>query len=232
MKRTIIMSAFLVLAQCVCGAQSGPSVDVMGVLGYNTTWQWHTGADVRARVPVGDSIDLTSALELLSADAYAAGISARPHFALGAGECFLDGTLHSRRFACYDTYEFVYAMSAGYATKHFSVQAGLFAKMIGDTDMKWHSTEQIIAEPFNLLYRVSFSLKGNDAPWDISVAMSDFDEFQYERHWQPFFSMKGRWDATESLSLLAEGTLKPAGMFHLDCSFYGACLRLGAAYKF
>ena len=115
--------------------------------------------------------------------------------------------------------------------RHFDVQLGLFTKVIDGFNRSWDVVESVVTEPFNLVYKVRLSIMGFDNPWDIYLTGANFNEFEYERMWEPLFSLGGRWNFNGRWSAVAEGTLKPAGMFHGDVRFYEAVLRFGVVYK-
>jgi len=204
---------------------------VQGAVGYNTTWKWYCGGDIKAALHLKKT-DIRLDLESLTANVHSVGTTVTPYFDVCKnGQIFLDGTLHSRIFSRNKAYEFVYAGSVGYRMRHFSVQVGIFAKIMDATGRNYHSVSNFIAEPFNVLYRVAVSIKGFNNPWDIYFVGSDYNEFEYERVWQPIFTMGGRAKVGERLSIVAEGTLKPTGIFHLDTHFYAAWLKVGVNYK-
>lgn len=207
-------------------------ITVQGVVGYNTTWKWYGGGDIKGALHL-DKIDFNLDFEGLSSNVFSIGLTASPYFDVCKnGQVFLDGTLHSRIFSRDKAYEFVYSGSAGYRMRHFSVQVGVFAKVIDAIGRDWHSIDNYIVEPFNVLWRVAASIKGFGNPWDIYFVGANYNEFEYERVWQPIFTMGGRVNINEKLSVVAEGTLKPTGMFHLDATFYAAWLKAGVNYKF
>ena len=207
-------------------------ITAQGVLGYNDTWRWYGGGDIKGALHL-NKIDFHLDFEGLSSDVFSVGLTASPYFDVCKnGQVFIDGTLHSRIFSGDRAYEFVYSGSAGYRMRHFSVQAGVFARVIDAIGRDWHSVENYMIEPFNVLWRVAASIKGFGNPWDIYFVGANYNEFEYERVWQPIFTVGGRIAAGEKLSIVAEGTLKPTGMFHLDTTFYAAWLKAGVNYKF
>lgn len=205
------------------------SADVMaqGVVGYNLTYKGYGGIDLKGVMHV-DNTDFTLNLEALTANVYSLGMTVGQSFEVCRnGFVFFDGTLHSRIFSNYKTYEFVYAASAGFRMRHFSVQAGLFSRTIDAFGRDWHSLQNYVTEPFNLLYKVKLSLKGFDHPWDVYAVATNYNDFEYERMWEPIFSLGGRWDFKERWSAVAEGTLEAAGIFHGTVKFYEAVFRVG-----
>ncbi len=225
-----LISALVVNAQDVGKHSLSADVRAMGVTGYSNTYRWHGGTDVQGNLRI-DNTAVTLNLEALTAQTFSLGLTVRPCFELRRGVVFAEGTLHSRIFSKYKTYEFVYAGSVGFMMRHFSVQAGLFSRTIDAIGREWHSWENYITEPFNLLYKVRLSLKGFDHPWDVYAVAGNFTDFEYERMWEPVFSLGGRRDFKDRWSVMAEGTLKPAGMFHGDVRFYEAVLRVGVIFK-
>ena len=208
------------------------SADVMAqsVVGYNLTYKWYGGADLKGVLHY-DNTDFTVNFEALSANTYSMGLTISQAFNVcNNGFVFIDGTLHSRIFAQYKTYEFVYAASAGFKMRHFSVQAGLFSRTIDAFGRDWHALENYVTEPFNLLYKVKLSAMGYDSPWDVYAVFSNYNDYEYERMWEPIFSLGGRYDFKERWSAIAEGTLEAAGIFHGTVKFYEAIFRIGIVY--
>jgi len=237
MRKTLLLLLICVLSLHVFAQEKqkssvGGNITVQGVVGYNTSWKWYSGGILKGALYLKNT-DIRLNIESLTSNVHSVGATVTPHFDVCKnGQIFLDGTLHSRIFSRNRAYEFVYSGSAGFRMRHFSVQVGVFARVMDAIGRNWHSTENYVVEPFNVLYRVAVSIKGFDHPWDIYFVGSDYNEFEYERVWQPIFTMGGRARVSERLSIVAEGTLKPTGMFHLDATFYAAWLNVGVNYKF
>lgn len=211
------------------GAKHIISADVgmQGLVGYNNTYQWYGGADLKGVLHV-DNTDFTLNFEALTKNVYSIGLTVSPSFEVCKnGFVFVDGTLHSRIFGNYKIYEFVYAGSVGFKMRHFSAQVGLFSRTIDALGRDWHSLDSPVAEPFNFLYKVKISVMGFDHPWDIYFVGGNYNDYEYERMWEPILSMGGRWDFKERWSAVAEGTLQSAGMFHGTVKFYEAVFRVG-----
>ena len=206
-------------------------VTAQGLVGYSYTRHWYGGVDLRGVLHV-DNTDFSLDCEALTEDTYSIGMTASQAFEVCRnGFVFLDGTLHSRIFSRYATYEFVYAGSAGFRMRHFSAQFGVFARIIDAIGRQWHSLDTYIAEPFNFLYKVKISIKGFDNPWDIYLVGSNYTDFEYERMSEPIFTLGGRYDFKRRYSVVAEGTLKPAGMLHGVVRFYEATMRVGVSFR-
>lgn len=209
------------------------SADFMaqGVAGYNHTYRWYGGTDLKGVLHV-DNTDITLNFEALTEKTFSLGFTASTSFQVCTnGFVFVDGTLHTRVFPQYDAYEVVYAGSVGYKMRHFSVQLGMFSRTMDALARGWHSTDSPVTEPFNLLYKAKYSIMGFDHNWDIYFVCANYNDYEYERMWEPMFSMGGHWDFKDRWRALAEGTLKPAGQFHGTIKFYEAVLRVGVMYK-
>lgn len=206
-------------------------VSVQGLVGYSHTYRWFEGADVKGVLNY-DNTRISLNIEALTAKTYSFGLSVAPSFEVcNNGFVFAEGTLHSRVFQRYKAYEFVYSGSVGFRMRHFLVQAGIFSRTMDALGREWHSIDNYVTEPFNVLYKLQFSIMGFDNPWDIYLIGANFNEFEYERIWEPLCTLGGKWDFKDRWSLVAEGTLKSAGMFHGTAKFYEGVMRIGVKYK-
>lgn len=244
MRKTFIIFLLALLVFPTTAANKPYSLSVMGEYGFNTTWQHYGGAELKAFMPVNENVELELVGEALSSNIYTAGFTARPKMALPKGELFIDATALYNAVQRNRIHDFVGATSIGYRMDYVSVQVGCFYRAMASYDREWHSTEEYMCEPFNLLYRISANVRPLCSRWNLYLGMSDYSDTQYERMWQPLFFLGGYYDfhpksnfeydynAASHFRLLAEVTCKPTGMFHLDASFYGILAKLGFAYKF
>ena len=222
---------FLLLCLFSVAFLNAQEIQVNGVAGYNLTYKGYGGADLKGVFHV-DNTDFTVNFEALTAKTFSLGVTVGHSFNVcDNGFVFLDGTLHSRIFGRYKTYEFVYAGSVGFRMRHFSVQAGLFSRTIDAFGRDWHSLQNYVTEPFNFLYKVIISVMGFDHPWDVYLVGTNYNDFEYERMWEPIFSLGGRYDFKERWSAIAEGTLEAAGIFHGTVKFYEAIMRVGVSFR-
>ncbi|MBR6092045.1 MAG: hypothetical protein IKQ09_04435 [Bacteroidales bacterium] len=235
-KRLVLLLVCLFSAACLNAQEArkhaiSADLAAQGLVGFNNTYRWYEGADLKGVMHV-DNNDFYLNLEALTANVYSAGLSVRPNIELCRnGFGYIDVSLHSRFFVSYKVYEFVYSASLGFKMRHFDVQLGLFTKIIDGFSRDWDAVECTLTEPFKFLYKLRISIMGFDNPWDIYLTGANFNEFEYERMWSPLFNLGGRWDFKERWSALAEGTLKPAGMFHGAVRFYETIFRIGVSFK-
>ena len=225
------ISALFLNAQEVRKHSLSADVGAMGLAGYSGTYKWDGGADLKGNLHI-DNTDISLNLEALTANTYSMGLTVRPNFEVCRnGVLFAEGTMHSRIFGRYKAYEFVYAGSVGFKMRHFLAQVGVFSRTIDALGREWHSLDNYITEPFNFLYKLTISIMGFDNQWDVYLTGANFCDFEYERVWEPICTLGGRYDINEKWSVVAEGTLQAAGMFHGTVKFYEGILRVGVNYK-
>lgn len=217
---------------------------VLGEYGYNSTWSHYGGGELRAFMPVNQNFEILANAGAHSSDVYAGSFTLRPRIALPKGEFFFDASFAYTCANRNETHDFVGALSMGYRMDYLSLQAGCFTRTLAPYHRTWNSNDEYVSEPFNLLYRISFNVRPLCERWNIYFGMANFNELEYERMWQPLFFLGGYYDfppannfeyeyhAASHFRLLAEVIVKPAGMFHLDASFYGCKVKAGFAYKF
>lgn len=198
--------------------------------GYNPVWGGYGGVDLRARASLNDYLSVAGDFEGLYSGIFAGGLSARPSACFGQGRLYLDtGVLYKRSDGIFD---FVSHGSIGWESKHFDVSLGLFSRTVGSLSRDIHSTEEMIGEPFNVAYKVRYSLKGEDSGWDIWGGITDHTAYEFERHWSPIFYLGGRYALKDDLQLFCQTEVKPTGMFHLNACFYGVVCRMGVSFSF
>jgi len=253
MKHRFLIIPLLALAVCASAANNDRlthshgrpySLSVLGEYGYNTTFSHYGGAVVSAFMPVHDKAEIIATVEGISANTYSIGTTVRPKFALPVGEMFFDATAFYRCDVRDQIHDFVGAMSVGYRMDYVSFQVGCFSRTAAPFDRTWNGDDQLVTEPFNLMYRLSVNVRPLCERWNIYFGGANFTETEYERMWQPVFFLGGYYDfkpssnfeyeynAASHFRLLAEISCKPTGMFHLNANFYGARARFGFAYKF
>lgn len=197
--------------------------------GYNPIWGAYIGNDFSAQASFGSQLDLGGQLEILSPGIVSGGFSARPKIRLKRSFLYLDGSILYKSFPS-GMYDYVSAGSLGWRFTHWDVQLGMYSRVIGDRNIDLHSEDEKICEPFNVLYRIQYNLKGDDSSWDAYAGLSNFTAFEYERHYSPIFYLGGSAGLTKHLGLYGELDIKPSGMFHLTAAAYGIVGRLGITY--
>lgn len=207
------------------------SVSAYANYGYNSSWRNYGGFDVRGFLPLARHFEMTANAEILTSGVFSSSVTARPKFLLPVGEIFIDGTVNFRNLYKYESSELVFAASAGYRMNYISVQAGLFCRgMFGSGDSREKSS--VWETPVNVVYRVAFRVRPLKCRWNVGGGISNYDEYEYERMWQPMFFINGHYDLNDRFSLLACVRIKPTGTFQQIASFYGIDTRLGVAYRF
>ncbi len=201
--------------------------------GYNYTWENYGGASVLAYLPINPYFEAEFGARALSSNVHTLAADLRPVFPLSVGALYLSTHLIYTASCRNHIQDLAASLGLGYRMDYVNVQFGLQARMIDTFGWDWNSASQIIFEAPHLLYGVEAYVRPEStSPWNISLRVSNYDDFQIERMWQPFFNIGGRYNVDSHWRVLADVTCKPTGMFHLNASFYSFQARAGFTYTF
>lgn len=242
MKKILFLLAVLCTTSILAQGQEKPdyrgfgdsrfNLSFLPEYGYNRTWGSMANFNLKALLPLNPYFEADARVQLSTANVYTAHLVLRPKFTLPAGELFIDGGLYYRAAVRSNQWNFVGAVSLGYRMDYISAQVGFYSRVMDSYRREWHSETAYNCEPFNLLYRLQVWARPQRENWNISLAITNVDDFQYERMWAPFFQLEGRYDINDHWRINVETELKLAGMFHLNAEFYSAYARAGFTYRF
>ena len=223
--------AFGAIAQ-VQPDDAGYSVSIHAGYGHNLTYGSHANFDIDAFMPINQHFDMQANIRTSTANVHTMGVQLRPKFVLPIGELYIEDRL-MMRFAQRDNYfDFVHAISVGYMMEYVNVQVGMSNRIITPLPYMHRSSDEMILEPFDAVYRVEAFVRPQTSAWNISLALANMDNYQIERMWQPMFYFGSWYNINEHWRVRISGKMKLAGMFHLNAHYYGAELRVGAEYRF
>ena len=186
---------------------------------YNKTYRHQANFDIQALMPINQHFEMEAKVQLSTANVYTGALQFRPKFELPAGELFLESNL-------------MYRAIVRNQVADITVTIGSFSRVIDDWNRSWFSNETYIVEPFNFFYRVEAFCRPQDNNWNLSFMISNIDDYQMERMWQPAFSIGAWYDVTDHWRVCLAAQCKPSGMFNLNATFYSAYLRAGFNYRF
>ena len=199
---------------------------------HNLTYGSYANFDLDAYMPINPHFDMQANIRTSTANVHTMGVQLRPKFGLPKGELYLEDRL-MMRWAKRDNYcDFVHAISLGYMMPYVNVQVGMANRIIMPLPYEHHSNDAMILEPFDAVYRVEAFVRPQTASWNISLCLSNMDNYQIERMWAPMFYLGSWYDINSHWRIRLSGKMKLAGMFHLNAHYYGAELRAGAEYRF
>jgi hypothetical protein len=236
-KLTFICSLCALLLAPVAMSQVQPgdtiySLSLHAGYGNNLTYDSYANFDLDAYMPINQHFEMQANIRTSTANFTTMGVQLRPKFVLPVGELYLEDRL-MMRFVSRDSFrEFVHAFSVGYKMQYVNVQVGMSNRIITPLPYEKHSEDEMILEPFDAVYRVEAFVRPQTSPWNISLCLSNMDNYQVERMWQPMFYLGGWYDINNHWRVRLSGKYKLAGMFHLNAHYYGAELRAGAEYRF
>lgn len=212
--------------------ERGYALTTMAEYGHNLTWGHHGNLDVQALLPFNPHFEMEARVQFSTANVHTIALQFRPKFELKVGEMFMETNVYGKMVARNSISDLTAALGVGYRMDHVSVTLGVFARVMNDWNRTWNSNESYVAEPFNLFYRIEAFVRPQDNPWNLSFMISNIDDYQMERMWQPIFSMGAYYDVVDHWRLNFGVQCKPSGMFHLNATYYAAMLRAGFTYKF
>lgn len=199
---------------------------------HNTTYGSHAGFDFGAFMPINEHFEMQADIRVATTLTHSVGVQLRPKFAVPVGEFYIEDRLLSRVLARDGYCELVQALAVGYRMDYVSFQLGMSTRLILSVPYDWHDGSNIIAEPFNVTYRLEVFVRPQTSPWNISLCASNMTDYQIERIWQPIFMANGRYNIDSHWQVNLSALCKPTGMFHLNAKYYGAEVRAGFAYAF
>lgn len=199
---------------------------------FNKTWGHYANIDAQALLPINRHFEMNVNLQASFKNVYTVGVILRPKFTLPVGEMFFDTEVLYKAVVRARQMDLVTALSLGWRFDYLSVQIGSYCRVMESYDREEHSEEEYNIEPFNLLYRLEVFARPQACNWNLNFVFTDYDDFQFERMWQPLFEIGGRYDIDNNWRVHLQAQIKPTGMFHLNAAFYGATVRAGFTYRF
>lgn len=230
----ILMIAAFVLPAAAQVQYGNHQYSVRMNIGYNhnTTYGSHAGFDVGAFMPINQHFEMQADLRFTTANTHALGVQLRPKFHVPVGEMYIEQRLMAGLYARDGFNEMLQALAIGYRMDYVSVQLGFSTRLIMEAPYDWHTTSNIIVEPFNITYRLEAFVRPQSSPWNISMCISNMTDYQIERVWQPIFMLGGLYNIDAHWQVNLSALCKPTGMFHLNAKYYAAEVRAGFAYNF
>ncbi len=237
MKKILLVFGLVLSLLMPTMAQVQPGSDQYAVslhvgYGHNLTYGSMANFDVSAYMPINQHFDMQANLRFSTADTYTIGVQLRPKFTLPVGELYLEDRILTNIVARDSYNDFVHSLSVGYMMQYVNIQIGIFTRVIIPLPYEYRTGDEMILEPFNVLYKLEAFVRPKTSPWNISLGIANVDQYQMERVWQPMFYLGGWYDINEHWRVRLSGKLKLAGMFHLNAHYYASEIRVGAEYKF
>lgn len=234
MRTNLIVTISAVLMMMLCPvtlkAQKGIGITALGEYSYNTTYSHQGALDLLSTIPVGSHFELMPALQFSTANIYSAAVQARTFFDLPEGRLFLENHFLFKDIARNGMYDACLSFSLGYSWDYLEVEAGMFGRVMNATGSKWMVVDDLLCEPFNLVYSLKGILRPATSVWNATLTVTNTDIFQMERMWQPIIILGGWYDLSDRMRIDCGLLLKPTGMFHLNAEFYSIAARAGITY--
>ena len=197
MKKNIFVFALcslLFVSVATAQVQPGDSTYSMSLhvgYGHNLTYGSYANFDIDAYLPINPHFDMQASIRTSTANFHTLGVQLRPKFILPVGELYLEDRVMARWVSRDDFNDFVHALSLGYKMQYVNVQVGMSTRIIIPQPYTYRSEDEMILEPFNVIYRVEAFVRPRTSPWNISLCVANIDNYQVERVWQPMFYLCG-----------------------------------------
>lgn len=227
----ILALPVLLLAQVQDG-DSRYSVSFNAGYAYNKTYQSFGNFDLGAYLPFNEHVEAQADLRFSTANVHSFGLQVRPKITLPVGCLYFDTRLLYRNFARNGFNEYSGDVLIGYRMQYINVALGCGMRVITPFHYEWHSLDNPVLEPFIFTYKVEGFIRPQTSPWNISLCISNMDDYQIERVWQPLFMLGGWYNIDRNWRVRLSTECKPTGMFHLNAAFYGIDVRTGVEYRF
>lgn len=88
-----------------------------------------------------------------------------------------------------------------------------------------------ITEPFNVYYELRAHFLKKIENWNLDLVITNCEEFELERHFQPSFIAEGTCYPTSKLGISFGIGCKPSGMFNMSADYYQSYLKTGVCYR-
>ena len=247
---------FLPLVAMSQPREEGYAVSLRAGYAYNTTYLHYGQFDVGTYLPVHRYVELQADARFTSANEHAVALQVRPKLPVKVGELYMDARALYTAYVRSSMQEWFAALGVGYRMDYVDLQLGLglrtmFTSTSSSTSTSTFSSSststfsssststfssssssQPLYEPWCPLYRAEVYVRPNTSPWNISMAIANFTDYQVERLLQPIFQVGGWYRIDEHWRVQMHTLCKPSGMFHLCASFYGIELQFGTEYRF
>ncbi|MBO5916422.1 MAG: hypothetical protein J6Q25_05870 [Bacteroidales bacterium] len=135
-----------------------------------------------------------------------------------------------RDLSVWGIYEYNAALSLSYRRARWYGEIGCMHRILQDIHWTGHdASARYLNEPFGLVYKLAFQCRDprTSPAWNLGFALSDYDDFLWERIYAPNVSLYGEWKFSERSRLISKLMYMPSGVFNLASSVYECYIRMG-----
>ncbi|MFZ5941214.1 MAG: hypothetical protein ACOYXB_11650 [Bacteroidota bacterium] len=100
-----------------------------------------------------------------------------------------------------------------------------------DPDGLPDGTDYRVTEYRNLIYRFTAYLFAPSSPWNLSLTLTDMDDFLIQQETNPMISAAFRSEVKPGLTLFTEAWYQGAGMLNLHADYFGFYLKGGVQWQ-
>jgi len=128
------------------------------------------------------------------------------------------------------------AILTDYEKTHFSYTLGLDFKTYSYNnkalvEYNIEAENRKLSENWNLIWAIQYFLKPLGNKWNISLAITNIDDYLINQETNPFFKLSGYYDVNEKISLFGMFVYKNSGSFNLSSNHFGYQIKCGLRWK-
>lgn len=139
---------------------------------------------------------------------------------------FSSSEIREDNYIIYANYKFKkIELSAGFNNRIFRYKRSIKQDLAAD------NLDYKVYEPFNFMYLFKLYLNESEKKWNISAAVTDFDDFLIQQEMNPMFYIEGLFYLNENIELYSQFWYKKAGMAHASANNFGSLLRFGILWE-
>ncbi|MCQ2351822.1 MAG: hypothetical protein MJ003_07640 [Paludibacteraceae bacterium] len=198
------------------------SFEFMPEYSYNIQWKSMANFDLKSTFAKTPYFEFTTALQFSTLNVHTVDFRLKPRLPLPIGELFLDFEPYYRIDVKDRIHDAAIAASVGYRFDYLSFQVGWFGRFLVPFDGGGYHKELA-----NILYGVEVFCRPQYSNWNISLRMSNFNDYQIERWSEPLFMLSARYDLFDMMRLSAGVECKPVGIGNVQAQFFGITARIG-----
>lgn len=196
------------------------SLELQG--GNSAVWGWYGAVGVDAQYSLPQYFAVRAGVQYNITNSLVA--DARPAFIYH----FPSGRFHVETLCHYTLQHSAQSLclgaGVGFTAKYIWCNAGYYYRTLGVQSLA-------LAEPFNIYYELGVNCLPDVESWDLTVAITNSNMYDLDRHYQPSLQVEACWHATSSLGVMWGIRYKPAGMFSISSDYYQFSINAGIVYR-
>lgn len=197
------------------------SLELQG--GNSAVWGWYGAVGMSAYYSLPQYFAVQGGVQYNMTNCVVADVRPAFIYHIASGRLHIEALCHYTMVQ-HSAQSLCFGAGVGFTGKYIWCNAGYYYRTLGISALT-------VAEPFNIYYELGVNCLPNVDSWDLTVAVTNSNMYDLERHYQPSLQVDACWHTTPSLGLLCGVRYKPAGMFNLSSDYYQLSVNVGVVYR-